>query len=233
MKEDLDIPEFNHFQLHSYMEFNETNCSPELYWSVTNVQTANTTVYTNQDSLRLPNTSVLKLEKEVLEPGDYIVCLQVIMPSKGPTFWVSDCIVIRIVLPELIAFIAGGEFRTIPYGGVAIINASVSSDPAQSMSSVNAIPLEITWAFVKYRSKTSFDTFQTKTQELPADGTYHQIGNGTDYLLSLNTSLFSDGDMALIMFKLTRGPRRSSAFQVIKMVTNAVPMALRYIPCNI
>ncbi|KAH3772173.1 hypothetical protein DPMN_173510 [Dreissena polymorpha] len=202
-----------------------------MYWSVTNVQTANTPVYTNLDSLRQPNAAVLKLEKEVLEPGDYIVCLEV--KSEGSTFWDSDCIVIRIVLPELIAFIAGGEFRTIPYGGVAIMNASVSNDPAHNMSSVNAIPLEVTWAFVRYPSETSFDTFQTNTHSLPKGGTYHQIENGTDYLLSLNTSLFRNGDMALIMFKLKRGPRTSSAFQVIKMVTNAVPMALRYIPCNI
>ncbi|KAH3772167.1 hypothetical protein DPMN_173504 [Dreissena polymorpha] len=214
------------------MEFNESDCTPEIYWSVTNVQTANTPVYTNLDSLRQPNAAVLKLEKEVLEPGDYIVCLAV--KSKRSTFWDSDCIVIRIVLPELIAFIAGGEFRTIPYGGVAIMNASVSSDPAHNMSSVNVIPLEVTWAFVRYISGTSFDTLQTNTtQALPAGGTYHQIENGTDYLLNLNTSLFSNGDMALIMFKLKRGPRTSSAFQVIKMVTNAVPMALRYSPCNI
>ncbi|KAH3817411.1 hypothetical protein DPMN_118945 [Dreissena polymorpha] len=214
------------------MEFTETDCTPEIYWSVTNVQTANTPVYTNLDSLKQPKTSVLKLEKEVLEPGDYIVCLEVKMPSKGPTFWVSDCIVIRIVLPELIAYIAGGEFRTIPYGGVEIMNASVSDDPAQNMSSVNVIPLKVTWAFVRYHSEITFDIFQTNTQALPAGGTYHKIGN-LDYLLSLDTSLFRNGDMALIMFKLTRGTRTSSAFQVIKMVTNAVPMALRYIHCNI
>ncbi|KAH3890894.1 hypothetical protein DPMN_014984 [Dreissena polymorpha] len=172
--------------------------------------------------------------KDVLEPGDYIVCLEVKMPSKGPTFWVSDCIVIRIVLPELISFIAGGEFRTIPYGGKAIMNASVSSDPAHNISSVNAIPLKVTWAFMSYLSGTNFDSFQASTQALPAGGTYHKIGNGTDcLLLSLDTSLFNNGDMAFIMFKLTRGPRTSSAFQVIKMVTNAVPMALRYIPGSI
>ncbi|KAH3823405.1 hypothetical protein DPMN_125204 [Dreissena polymorpha] len=215
------------------MEFTETDCTPHIYWSVTNVQTADTPVYTNLDSLRQPNTSVLKLEKEVLEPGDYIVCLEVKMPSKGPTFWVSDCIVIRIVLPELIAYIAGGEFRTIPYGGVAIMNASVSGDPAQNMSSVNAIPLAVTWAFVRYNSGTIFDIFQTNTQALPEGGTYHKIGHGNDYLLSLDTSLFHNGDIALIMFKLTRSPRTSSAFQVIKMVTNAVPIALRYIHCQI
>ncbi|KAH3789121.1 hypothetical protein DPMN_167291 [Dreissena polymorpha] len=213
------------------MEITETNCTPEIYWSVTSVQTATTPVYMNLYSLKQPNTSVLKLEKEVLEPGDYIVCLEVKMPSKGLTFWVSDCIVIRIVLPELIAYIAGGEFRTIPYNGLAIINASVSNDPAQNMSSIKAIPLEATWAFARYKSGTKFGTFQTNTHALPEEGTYHKIRNGNDYLLSLDTSLFSDGDMALIMFKLTRGPRTSSAFQVIKIVTNAVPMALRYIPC--
>ncbi|KAH3823409.1 hypothetical protein DPMN_125208 [Dreissena polymorpha] len=213
------------------MEFNSTpNCSPDIYWSLAKAKTtktinAITTEYTDI-SFQQPNTSVLKLDKGYLEEGDFIVCLDVKFPSAGPSHWVSDCMMLRVVLPELIAYITGGEFRTISYGDVVIIDASSSRDPV-NISTINE-PLEAIWSVTSYVDTATLDAFQANTSTIPQTPTYHKIKNGSDYGLRLDTKLFnSSGETLLVMFTLSRGSRRSTVYQVLHLIANAAPMSLR------
>ncbi|KAH3817979.1 hypothetical protein DPMN_119564 [Dreissena polymorpha] len=215
------------------MEFSNStlNCTPEIYWSLAKTNTtttisAITTVYTDISFLQ-PNTSVLKLDKGFLEEGDFIVCLDVKFPSAGTSHWVSDCMMLRVVVPELIAYITGGEFRTISYGDVVIIDASLSRDPVNISTLNETETLEAIWSVTRYVDNTTLDAFLANAAPIPQTPTYHKIQNGTEYGLRLNTSLFSSGDTLLVMFTLSRGSRRSTVYQVLHLVTNAAPMSLR------
>ncbi|KAH3828434.1 hypothetical protein DPMN_130396 [Dreissena polymorpha] len=207
-----------------------SNCTPEIYWSITKSNTTKTiseitTEYTDI-TFQQPNTSVLKLDKGYLEQGDFIVCLDVKFPSAGPSHWVSDCMMLRVVLPELIAYISGGEFRTISYGDVVIIDASMSRDPMQNISTINET-LEVLWSVTRYVDASTIDAFQANTAPIPQTSTYHKIQNGSDYGLRLDTNLFSSGENLLVSFTLSRGSRRSTVHQVLQMVANAAPLSLR------
>ncbi|KAH3817981.1 hypothetical protein DPMN_119566 [Dreissena polymorpha] len=106
------------------------------------------------------------------------------------------------------------RFRTISYGDVVIIDASLSRDPVNISTLNETETLEAIWSVTRYVDTATLDAFLANAAPIPQTPTYHKIQNGTEYGLRLNTSLFSSGDTLLVMFTLSRGSRRSTVYQL-------------------
>lgn len=179
-----------------------------------------------------PNTSVLKIDAEILEPGEYFVCLELVFPSLGPEYWGVDCLALHVVLPELITHIHGGERLDVRHGDVIVLDASISQDPMKNLTSILEIPLHAYWSFATvdpvHIVLTGYNRYLAKLQGIPLLDAY-DIQSGSDYALRVDTSMFAVGETACAMFTLLRGERKSSAYQCLKFVTNALPLQISYV----
>lgn len=234
-KEDL----FHHFgivlmffcisllQIKSYMEISSSTCGiPAINWRITNV---NYVYFTPISNFIQPQTSVLSLEEGLLEPGEYVISLEVVFVEKSSQYWSEDLIIVNVVLPELVTHILGGEILDIRRGDEIFIDASISTDPAMSLTSVASTPMYAHWYFAHFSVTPSdlypfFLDFPLST--LPAGGIYYQIRAGSDYALRVNTSSFPVYTYAVVIFTLSRGDRISSAMQAIRFMDNVVPVSI-------
>ena len=218
-----------HFQINSYMELNDISCVPEIYWSIT--QIINDTFFPITYFAQ-PETSVLRLEPFLLEPGDFVVTLEVTFPTTGPNVWIMDHLVLKVLLPELVTHISGGDFVDVPHGGVVMIDATLSADPADNLTALENTTLTSTWSFSHYLvlPPPNFYKWLSDVAKappiLPLGGTTYEVLQGTDYLLEVDTTYFGANTLAVIMFTLTRGSRSSIYIQAIRFVPNAVPLRI-------
>lgn len=207
------------------MEIVPISCgTPVINWRITNV---NGDVFTPFTDFLQPNTSVLTIQPEGLEPGYYIISLEIIFASKSAIHWSEDHMAAKIVLPELVTHISGGEFLYVPHGQNVFIDASISRDTVVSLMSLDAEPLIATWSFAHLASRPT-DAFMIDFPIvlLPDGGVNHHIQDGADYALRVDTSVFPVGEYGVAMFTLSRGARQSSAMQVIAFMDNVLPLSI-------
>lgn len=210
------------------MEIATGSCVPEINWSITSI--ANTTIIPFT-SFAQPGTSVLRLEPFLLEPGEYIVALEVTFPSVGSDVWINDFLAMQVLLPELVTHIAGGDYVDVPHGGIVYVDATASVDPADNLTSLDSTPLTAIWSFAHYAHEPlDFDIFlKDVAKGLPTllvGNTNYQVTTGMDYVLEVDTTLFPASSVAVVMFSLSRGSRQSSFIQAIRFIPNAVPMRI-------
>lgn len=212
------------------MELLDTSCVPDIHWTITRAQ--NTALVPFLDFVQ-PGTSVLRVEPFVLEPGDYIIALEVAFPSVSRYHWSNDFIVLRILLPELLAHIAGGDYLDVPHGDVIYLDATASRDPADNLTSLDTVPINAYWSFIHYTfqplglEQYLKDCAKTPSAVPPPFSTSKLVTAGTDYMLHVNTNLFASYSVAITMFSLTRGQREQSTVQAIRFVPNAVPLSIK------
>ncbi|WAR15130.1 PK1L2-like protein, partial [Mya arenaria] len=214
--------------INSYMEYTDPACKANINWTITLV---NETQFIQFYNFAQPETSVLSIGPEILDPGEYLVCLEVAFPALGDEYWTTDCMAIRVYLPELIAHINGGEYLTVPHGDVLTIDATVSQDLITNLTSVTSIPMEAFWSFSHFPIApltTDLNRFQAKAPyfTFPSGHTDYNVKRGTEYALEVDTSMFPVGSLACAMFTLVRGDRNSSALQFLKFTTNALPLSI-------
>ena len=139
-------------QMKSYMELNPScsGGSPEIMWRLT---LTNGSEIVDVSNFVQPETSVLRLPPDSLEPGLYILHLEVVFPHMGPEYWAEDTTIIKVILPELITFIDGGDKIDATQGDVITITATKSNDPVTTLTSVVSQPLVATWSVAYFTSK--------------------------------------------------------------------------------
>ena len=213
----------------------DLSCGPQapvIIWRLTHIDGN----FTNDININQPENSVLRLDPEVLEPGDYLAFLEVAHVHKGSQYWVEDFVFINMVLPELIPIIDGGHTRYVTHGDVLYIDATRSQDPVTKIESVINETFATNWSFAYYAGTPTaalFDAFMKGFPEsvtLPTLPTpsLKVIDEGTDYILEVSTSMFDLDSWAIVMFSMSRGSRMSSTVQALKFVANAVPVTIRY-----
>lgn len=169
----------------------------------------------------------LHLESGTLQPGLYVVFLEIMFPSMGGHYWSSDSIVLHLILPTLVAHIAGSDFLYSPVGELLYINATYSHDPALAVAVTTLIA---TWTFVHIESPLTDQELQYYMEEFPQNtapvastSTAYSIQSGTEYILEVN-KVFPADTHGVAIFTLSQGTATSSTFQVIKFVENALPL---------
>lgn len=215
-------------QINSYMQLSDISCVPDIHWSITAVNISQLIPFTD---FVQPNTSVLRLEPFTLDPGFYVVSLEVAFPSFGANRWATDFLVLQILLPDLVAHIVGGDFVDVPHGGVIHIDASLSRDPAENVTAVQMLPITGEWSMTLYNSyplniEIFLKDFLKKDTTPPAGGTNYQITSGTEYILEIDTTLFSPYTYAMVLFTLSRGTRTAKALQFLYFIPNAIPLGI-------
>lgn len=209
------------------MEISSSTCgTPAINWRITSV---NGVYFTPFSNFIQPQTSVLNLEQGLLVPGDYVISLEVVFVEKTSQYWSEDLMFVKVVLPELVTHILGGEVLDVRREQEIFIDASRSTDPAMSLSSVASTPMYASWYFAHF-SVTPSDLYEFlidfPLSTLPANANYYQIGAGSDYALRVYTSSFPAYTYAVVIFTLSRGDRISSAMQAIRFMDNVLPVSI-------
>ena len=219
------------FQIHSFLSL-DNDCltdSPVIHWRLDAINGSPIEPFT--DFIQ-PNNSVLSLEPYSLQPGFYIVSLELTFKHYSVNAWNTDFILVSVLLPELVATIAGGSHITALHGTTFIVDASRSNDPVSSLVPVNEDPLVANWSFVLYYGAPTTlakNLFMKRFPDypLPAGSMGYIVEEGDEYLLAINTSYFPAGTQAVVMFSLSRSNRTSSTFQWIDIKQNIIPVTLR------
>jgi len=205
------------------------DCNADIYWTVSKVEGETITPFTDFSQ---PGTTNLKIEPGTLDPGEYVVCLEMVFTTLGPEFWDFDCMMIAVYLPELFVHIDGGEDLEWPHGDLMTVDASLSKDLVGNLSFVETEPLVAYWSFTFFESEPNdkqwakFLTQEPTVGFIPSGNNNSLIQPGTDYALEVQTSMFPVGTRACAMLTLSRGNRVSSAFQCYKFVTGAIPLKI-------
>lgn len=170
----------------------------------------------------------LHLEPGILEPGVYIVFVEVMFPTMGGNYWTSDSIVLHLILPNLVPHISGSDFLYTPVGEMLYINATYSHDPALEFAVTTLIA---SWTFVHIESALTDQELQDYMEEFPQNtvpvgstATAYSIQTGTEYVLEVNSAMFPASTYGVAIFTLSQGTASSSTFQVMKFVANAIPL---------
>ncbi|XP_060605762.1 uncharacterized protein LOC132758225 [Ruditapes philippinarum] len=219
-------------QIDSYMEITSAVCtSPVINWRITYVDETQE-LFVPFVNFTQPDTSVLKLARGTLENGLYIVALEVKFPSVSSHEWTEDLFVMKVVDPELVAYISGGEYLEIPFGNELNIKGNKSYDPSNESKALE--PLQAAWSFVVFSSLppgslntilTSFPMITLPSQTVAPHKIY-EIQNGTEYVLKVETSLFPSFSYCMAVFSLSRGGRMASAMQIVKLMSNILPVSI-------
>ena len=221
------------------MDITDDTCiSPTINWRITHVIESGSIKFEDFDNFTQPNTSVLKLPSGTLENGLYVVTLEVRFPSVNVYEWTDDSFLLRVVDPELVAYISGGEYLEFPVGNELFVNAEKSFDPLNESSELQ--PLEAAWSFLVFPPmpvlpaailNTFLVNFPNTILPSPSVHPYqiYEVMNGTEYVLKVETALFSINSYFMAMFTLSRGNRMASALQVIKIVSNSMPISIKYV----
>ncbi|WAR15300.1 PK1L2-like protein [Mya arenaria] len=226
--DDLTVDMNIELQINSYIEYTDSACKSNISWTITHITGKQ---FTQFYDFNQPGTSILNIDPDIVEPGEYLVCLDVAFPDYGDASWTTDCMAIRVYLPELVAHINGGEYLTVPHGDVVTLDATMSQDLISNMTSITSIPLEAFWSFAYFPvapTDAVLSTFQAKAPyySFPSGHTDHEVSNGTDYGLEVDSSMFPAGTLACVMFTLVRGDRHSSALQFLQFTTSALPLSI-------
>ena len=200
---------------------------PLINWRIIKVDVD---TFTPFSSFIQPNTSVLRIEPGIIDPGEYVVSLEISFPAKSANDWAEDVLIINVVLPELVTHITGGELLDVPQTEI-LIDATISTDPANSLSSLALTPLVANWSFVHFTVTPTVQVIHRilidfPTITLPAGNTIYEVSAGTDYILKVDTASFPVNTYAAAMFTLSRGNRSSSALQVIRIKGNVLPLSI-------
>ncbi|KAL4220970.1 hypothetical protein ACF0H5_019236 [Mactra antiquata] len=211
----------------SYMKLSEIFCGlPEIWWNVSRL-------INGQNTGAVPISQIgyseLHLSAGFLVIGTYIVRLHVAFPHKTQYHGSIDFIIIKVVHPELVTHIEGGERLHIPSTGNWIVNANLSNDPAEGYASEE---LHTEWSLVYHlRDYTYVQRFiiHHPNVPFPSDGVVRQIQNGTDYALLINASSIPVYSDVFVMFTMSRDSRMSSAIQILRTAPDVIPIGIKCI----
>lgn len=217
-------------QFDSYLNVNEfcSSQSPVINWRLNKIKGSSIEPFTN---FTQPNSSVLAFDPYDIEPGLYVLSLELTFKHFNASSWNADYMLVYVMLPELVATISGGTILTIPHGTTFNVDASRSNDPAARLESISGEQIIANWSFVNYAAgpseiKRNVFTKLFPTRGLPTGSKIYVIQTGDEYLLSVNSSYFPVNSWCLVMFSIKRGDRASSVIQWLNLVSNAVPITI-------
>lgn len=198
-------------------------------WRLDRINGSTLVSFTN---FKQPNNSVLTFEPYILEPGFYVLYLELTFYHLSINSWNADYIFVNIILPELVATISGGSYITVPHGTTFTVDASRSNDPVATLESIAGEEISAKWGFANYpinpseSDRYSFTRF-FPANPLPDQSNIYFIQDGDEYLLTVDSSFFPADTYCVVMFSLKRGERASSVIQWIYLAPGAFPVTLR------
>lgn len=195
------------FQLNAYMYNFSSNDS--LDWTITRV---NETGFVHVN-LNQTNSSILTVERGILDPGKYVVCLKI--TQMNSTQWYDDCLVLEVILPDLVAQLNGADFITAKLNTSLVIGAYYS-DPAENLSSIADKKISCQWSIVSYYQtmEANYAQLQELFQSFTSEKAVQYLSENCASV-SLNESLTQNA-LVVIRFSVIMKTRRADAVQVIK-----------------
>ena len=222
---------FLYFQFDSFLNVKDSCSSqdPVINLRLNRINSSSLKSFTN---FTQPNNSVLVFEPFDIEPGLYVLSLELTFKHVSMSAWNADYMLVYVILPELVATISGGTILNIPHGTTFTVDASRSNDPVASLESISGEQIVANWSFVNYAAGPSaiqknLFTKLFPTGTLPTGSNIYVIQQGDEYLLSVDSSYFPADSWCVVMFSIKRGDRASSVIQWLRLVPNAVPITIR------
>lgn len=222
------------FQIDSHIEISKVNCtSPTIKWRITQV-TENDT-FVSFINFTQPETSVLRMPSGTLGNGLYVVTLEVAFPLISQYEWTDDSFLLRVIDPELVAYITGGDYLEFPFGKELFVHADKSHDPLNKSSMLE--PLQAAWSFLVFSTNLHPSTLDIILVNFPyitlpmlnVPYKLYKVNDGSEYVLKVASSVLPANSYCMALFTLARGNRMASAIQVIKIVHNVLPFSIEYV----
>ena len=162
-----------------------------------------------------------------LAPGIHIVILEV----KLKEVWFHDFIVLNATAPALYTFLTVGDYFNVRHGTIVNVNASLSYDPAGELAFSQRLDLISEWTFGIIPNGDSYaEVYNMVDKNLSSISHIYKIKRGNVNVLKVNSSYFPINSFGVAVFKMTRGSRTSTVFQVFKFAKsdNVLSASVRY-----